>query len=192
MVFAVGRSGAMFSWTHHHTTLLAYAVAMLALTPCGNSLSLDRFLAVGRARRADRPPPSDRGPLWAVPLLGVLTSTVYLWGAVDKLTIGFLSGARLEQIFIATYATSDFVPSSVVHAIFVVGAVGITVLEVVLAVGLWRRSWHPWLMPTGIAVHAVFYLAAAAGLHVLRDDGAAVPRPSSIPRRSSASSNRSI
>jgi hypothetical protein len=158
MVFAVGRSGAMFSWTHHHTTLLAYAVALLALTPCGGTLSVDRWLEVRRAERQGRPPPPDRGPLWAVPLLGVLVSTVYLWGAVDKLTVGFLSGARLEQIWVHTYATSDFFPAGVVHAAFAAAAVGVTALEVVLAVGLWWRRWHGWLMPLGIATHAAFYL----------------------------------
>ncbi|MEZ4236296.1 MAG: HTTM domain-containing protein [Myxococcota bacterium] len=158
MVFAVGRSGAMFSWTHHHTTLLAYAVALLALTPCGGSLSLDRWLAVRAAERAGTAPPPERGPLWAVPLLGVLLSTVYFWGAIDKCTVGFLSGARLELIWMDVYAGSDFVPTGPVHLAFAAASIAVTALEFVLAFGLWVGRWQRWLVPVGLATHAAFYL----------------------------------
>lgn len=158
MVFGVGRSGTVFAWTHHHTTLLALATALLALTPCGGSFSVDRWRAVRAAIRDGRPPPPERGPVWAVPLLGVLLSTVYFWGAWDKTNAAFLSGARLEQIWIFQYASSDFAPSPAVHALFVAASVGVTLLEYVLAFGLWSRRLRPALVPVGLLLHASFYL----------------------------------
>lgn len=158
MVFAVGRSGVVFAWTHHHTTLLALATAILALTPCGGSFSVDRWLAVRASARAGAPPPPERGPVWAVPLLGVLLTTVYVWGAWDKTNAPFLSGARLEQIWIFQYASSDFAPSPAVHALFVAASIGVTLLEYVLAFGLWSRRLRPVLVPVGLVLHASFYL----------------------------------
>lgn len=158
LVFGVGRSGVMFEWTHHHTTLLAYAVALCALTPCGGSFSVDRWLAVRAAAAERRPPPPERGPVWAVPLFGVLVSTVYLWGTIDKVTVAFLSGARLEQIGMSVYGSSDFVATGALHALFSAAAVGVTVLEIVLAVGLWSTRARRVLVPIGIVLHAAFYL----------------------------------
>ena len=53
--FQLGRE----PWTHHHTYLLAVAALLIALTPCGRSYSLDRYLAVMRAERMGVAPPAE-------------------------------------------------------------------------------------------------------------------------------------
>ncbi|MEQ1504294.1 MAG: HTTM domain-containing protein [Myxococcota bacterium] len=158
MVYGVGRSGAMFAWTHHHTTLLALSVMFLAFTPCGASLSVDRWLAVRDARHRGVPPPPERGSTWALGLLALQVSTIYFWGAVDKTNLPFLSGDRLEQIAIHVYGGSDWAPPGWFHPLMSIGAIGATVLEYVLVVGLWIPSWRRWLAPIGIVLHAAFYL----------------------------------
>ncbi|TIU00559.1 MAG: hypothetical protein E5W55_02520, partial [Mesorhizobium sp.] len=93
-------------WTHHHTYLLAIAALLIALTPCGRSYSLDRYLAVMRAERTGRPPPAERGNLWGLRLIVVQISVLYFFAAFDKTNYAFLSGARIEQIFLWYYAGS--------------------------------------------------------------------------------------
>jgi hypothetical protein len=44
-------------WFEHHTYLLTAEVTLLALTPCGRSYSLDRWIALNRGRHSRR---SDR------------------------------------------------------------------------------------------------------------------------------------
>ena len=39
------------SWHHHHTFLLIISTLFIALTPCGRSYSLDRWLALRRASK---------------------------------------------------------------------------------------------------------------------------------------------
>ena len=95
-------------WTHHHTYLLAVAALLIALTPCGRSYSVDRYLAVMRAGHAGLPPPAERGNLWGLRLIVVQLSVLYFFSAFDKTSYAFLSGARLEQIFLWYYAGSDY------------------------------------------------------------------------------------
>ena len=95
-------------WTHHHTYLLAVAALLLALTPCGRSYSLDRYLAVMRAGREGLPAPVERGNLWGLRLIVVQLTVLYFFSAFDKTSYAFLSGARLEQIFLWYYAGSDY------------------------------------------------------------------------------------
>ena len=95
-------------WTHHHTYLLAVAALLIALTPCGRSYSVDRYLAVMRAGHDGLPPPPERGNLWGLRLIVLQLSVLYFFSAFDKTSYAFLSGARLEQIFLWYYAGSDY------------------------------------------------------------------------------------
>lgn len=156
MVFWFGHNG-VEPWGHHHTTILALAVAILALTPCGGSYSVDRWLAVSRAERAGAPIPAEKGPLWAVPLLGFLVSTVYFWSAVDKTTWAFLSGDRLEAILMSLYFGSDYPDLPGFGALCALMGFSTVVLEFVLPIGLWIRPWQKFLMPLGLVLHALFY-----------------------------------
>jgi hypothetical protein len=84
-------------WSHHHVYLLIAATACIAFTPCGRSYSLDRWRALGRCETNGTPLPRERGLLGAQLLIGVQLSAVYFWGAIDKCTLGWLSGDKLES-----------------------------------------------------------------------------------------------
>jgi hypothetical protein len=139
--------------THHHVYLLAIAPCLLALTECGRSWSWDRWRAV---RRGDAPP--ERGPTWGLTLITLQLSQIYLWGALSKCNGGYLSGERLEQIFMRLYTGSDYPDFPGFHELMVIGAVGSVLLELVLAVGLFLRRTHRWLLPVGVVFHAVMYV----------------------------------
>ena len=81
--------------------------SLLALTPCGRSLSVDRWLAMRAAERRGEAPPPELGPLYGQRLLAMQVSAVSLFAVWDKLTPGFLSGARLQHILLDRYGTSS-------------------------------------------------------------------------------------
>ncbi|RWX62954.1 hypothetical protein EN780_25150 [Mesorhizobium sp. M4B.F.Ca.ET.089.01.1.1] len=143
-------------WTHHHVYLLTVAVLLIALTPCGRSYSLDRYLAVMRAERAGLPPPAERGNLWGLRLIVVQLSVLYFFAAFDKSSYAFLSGARIEQIFLWYYAGSDY-PAGLAWLAIVV-SVAVVALEYCLAFGLPFRRSRRYLVLPGLAFHAIIYL----------------------------------
>ena len=140
-------------FVHHHISLLLIAVALLSLTGCGRSLSVDRW----RALRAGHAPP-ERAPRWGMWLVALQVSAVYLWGAIDKLSVGFLSGERIQHHLAWHYFGSD-VPTGVW---FTLGcqalALATVALELALAVGLWFSAARRWLLPAGVLFHAGLYL----------------------------------
>lgn len=145
-------------FTHHHSFLLLLCVWILALTPCGASYSVDRWLAVKRAAEAGKTAPAERGALWAQRLLCVNLSTVYLWGAYDKLTPAFLGGGRMENLFMRYYGTSDYPEFPGFHTICVVVAYATVLTEVSLVFALWNRRTQRRAMLVGIAFHVGLYL----------------------------------
>lgn len=150
--FQLGRE----PWTHHHAYLLAVSALLIALTPCGRSYSLDRYLTVMRAERAGLPPPAERGNLWGLRLIVVQLSVLYLFAAFDKTSYAFLSGARLEAIFLWYYAGSDY-PVGLAWPATIM-SLAVVALEYCLAFGLpFHRSRRYLLLP-GLAFHAIIYL----------------------------------
>jgi hypothetical protein len=145
-------------WTHHHTYLLAIAALLAALTPCERSYSLDRYLAVGRARRKGEPMPLERGNLWGLRLMVVQLSVLYFFAAIDKTNFAFLSGARLEHIFIWLYSGSDYPSLPGFHALAIAAAWAVVGLEYALAFGLPFRATRSYLIWPGIAFHAILYM----------------------------------
>lgn len=150
--FQLGRE----PWTHHHTYLLAVAALLIALTPCGRSYSLDRYLAVAHAARMGVPPPAERGNLWGLRLIVVQLSVLYFFAAFDKSNHAFLSGARIEQIFLWFYAGSDYPAGLALPATIV--SFGVVALEYGLAFGLPFRATRRYLVLPGLAFHAIIYL----------------------------------
>ena len=152
LYYGVGVVGGEESYTHHHIYLLAIAPLLLSLTACGRSCSWDRWRAV----QAGAAPP-ERGPTWGMVLITVQLSQIYLWGAYSKCHWGYLSGARLEQQLMYLYLGSDYPDWALFGPLMAALAVGSVVIEVVLGVGLFFRRTHRWLIPMGIAFHALLY-----------------------------------
>lgn len=145
-------------WTHHHTYLLAIAALLLTLTPCERSYSLDRYLAVIAARRRGQAPPPERGNLWGLRLIVLQLSVLYFFAALDKTNAAFLSGARLEQIFLWFYAGSDYPDIPGLPALAMVIAFAVICLEYALAFGLPFHRTRRYLVWPGLAFHAIIYL----------------------------------
>ena len=151
---------------HHHTQMLMITAGLLALTPCGGSYSVDRWLALRRAARAGLSVPEERGPLWAQRLLGVHVSTIYLWSAYQKCSLAFLSGRSLQHLYLYYYGGAELPswPFPIATAL----AAWITVaLEVFLGVGLWFARTRPAAIVAGIVFHlALFYTLPVATFSV--------------------------
>lgn len=152
--FELGRE----PWTHHHTYLLAVAALLVALTPCDRSYSLDRYLAVMKAERGRLPPPAERGNLWGLRLIVVQLSVLYFFAAFDKSSYAFLSGARLEQIFLWLYAGSDYPRVPGLAWLATIVSVAVVALEYGLALGLPFRRARRYLVLPGLAFHAIIYV----------------------------------
>ncbi|MGH7801724.1 MAG: HTTM domain-containing protein [Thermodesulfobacteriota bacterium] len=143
---------------HHHTYLLVAITCLLALTPCGRSYSLDRVLALWKAKKQNLPLPLEIGPLWATLLIGLQVSMVYFWGAFDKTNWGFLSGSRMEHLYILYYSgSSDYPRFPGFSFLMFVLATATVVLEYVLAIFLWIERFQKWLIPLAIGFQLVIY-----------------------------------
>ncbi|MBL8584494.1 MAG: HTTM domain-containing protein [Rhizobiaceae bacterium] len=158
MYYYFGQQLGREPWTHHHTYLLAMAALLLALTPCGRSYSLDRYLAVTRAARERRACPAERGNVWGLRMIVIQMSVLYFYSAFDKTQSGFLSGARLEHIVLWFYAGSDYPAMPSFPTMAMLTAVAVVVLEYALAFGLPLRRTRRYLLPLGIAFHLTIYV----------------------------------
>ncbi len=156
MVFVAGHMDGVDSWTHHHTTFLAVCTFLLALTPCGDSFSLDRWLEVRRAEQQNEAWPQEVGNLWATRLIALQLAAIYFWGAINKCRDAFLDGDRLEQPIMYLYFGSDS-PGEWLHWICVAAAWGTVLLEFALAFGLWFRRFRPPLLVMGLILHFMIY-----------------------------------
>ncbi len=155
--FKLGYHGYKSELVHHHTYAMNTLVALLALTPCGRSYSLDRWLALRRASGKGMVLPAESGPLWAVPLLSLQVSMIYLGGAYDKLHELFLSGGRLQQLFSLYFGSHEGVAIPYFFELMTVLAWATVILEFALAFGLFIPRLHRYLMPAGITFHALIY-----------------------------------
>lgn len=144
---------------HHHTYILVMGLWFVALTPCGRSLSLDRWFALRRAERTGTPPPPEWGPLWAMHLIALQVTVVYLGSAFDKSHEGFLRGVRHEHLLHFLYLGSDTLPQSpLVTFVLLAMGTGTVILEYALAIGLWVPRLRAPLIVVGLAFHGVLYV----------------------------------
>ncbi|MCB9674102.1 MAG: HTTM domain-containing protein [Alphaproteobacteria bacterium] len=150
-------------WRHHHTYTLTIAVVWLALTPCDRSFSFDRWLAVRRAEATGASPPAERGPLWAVPLLGAQCSAVYFFSALDKTNVRFLSGDQLEAVFMHFYSGSDPIDLPGFALFCMLSAWFVVAFEYFLPFALFVRRWHGWLVPAAMLFHGILYVSIPVG-----------------------------
>jgi len=153
-------------WTHHHTYLLVITTCWMSFTPCGGSYSLDRYRSVRRAEREGVAPPAEWGPLWATRLIALQVTSLYLWTAYDKTFWGFLSGERMEQIFMYLFFGSDH--PGLWFTVFCIICAWVTVLlEYTLPIALWFKKMLWWAVPVGLILHGLFYYLTSVGTYSL-------------------------
>lgn len=145
-------------WSAHHIYVLFVATCFIALTPCGRSYSLDRWLALKKAHASDTKAPREWGNLLGLRLIALQVSMIYFWGAADKLSPAFLNGERLQHFFYAFYPGVDFAAWPGFAWVCAAAAVGVVLLEITLSFGLHLASTRRWLLPVGVALHLSFYL----------------------------------
>ena len=145
-------------WTHHHHYMLLIAAVLLSFAPCGRSFSLDAVLARRRAEAAGEAPSEETGPLAVQTLLVLQLCAMYLWTAVDKTTLGFLSGDRLERIFEWTHAGTPLYPLLTAPWFTSSASVAVVILEYVLPVLILTRKRLGVAFAIAFALHGGFYL----------------------------------
>jgi hypothetical protein len=151
------------SYTHHHVFLLVCYAAFLALTPCGASFSVDRWLAVRRAEKAGIAPPPERGPLWGQRLIALQVSSLYFWAAYDKCTRAFISGERMQHIILSRYGSSDPIGIPHFELLMQVCALSTIAIEATLAFGLWVPRLRLPLLLLGAVFHGMLYVLLPVG-----------------------------
>ncbi|MCO4748030.1 MAG: HTTM domain-containing protein [Proteobacteria bacterium] len=157
-VFYAGVAHGHEHYVHHHVYMLAASTLWLGVAPCGGSYSVDRWLSVRRARRDGVEPPPERGPQWGVTVVLIQLSACYFWSAYDKSTPAFLSGARLTQILVTKYGTSD-IPFAGFEWLCQIGAWATVLGEFGLAAGVLFKRLAWLVVPAGLLMHALFFLA---------------------------------
>jgi hypothetical protein len=161
--FGLGEAFGIKRFLHHHTQLLTLTCIALAFSPAGRSFSLDRWLALRRARAAGDAPPSERAPLTAQRAICVLVSTIYFWGAIDKMRWPFLNGHEMQRLFV-WYFTDSILPTFPGFvALMAVFSCALVALEIVLAFGLWSRRWQRPVMVAGAIFHVGMFLTLEVG-----------------------------
>jgi Vitamin K-dependent gamma-carboxylase len=133
---------------------------ILALSPCGAALSVDQVRSSGTFWSA------QQRPQWAVRLLQVQMSLIYLASALSK-----ISGATWPQGTAVSYALRlpDLVllypPHWVTNSALLMNAAtwGTLVAELSLALLVWNRRLRPWVLAAGVVMHTVIMCTIAVG-----------------------------
>lgn len=143
-------------WTHHHVYILGISCLLLSLSDCGRSFSVDRALDVA-ARGLDGAAP-EHGQLWGLRLIVLQLAALYFWTAVDKTDWAFLSGQRLEQIFVWTYSGRALEFLLNWPALIAAMSIAVVIVEYWLAAAILMPRWRRWAIPVGLSLHATFYV----------------------------------
>lgn len=141
-------------WAHHHVYILGMTCVLLSLTDCGRSFSVDRALDL--AARGTEGAVPEHGALWGQRLIALQMSALYFWTAVDKSDWAFISGQRLEQIFVWTYSGRVMEGLLAYPALLAVMAIVVVVVEYWLAVAILLPRSRRIAIPVGLALHATF------------------------------------
>jgi len=143
-------NGTNSKFKRHHTRAFAGTMMVLAATPCGRALTV-----FSRS-------PKDAN-LWAVPLLRLHMSCIYFFATLDKLDSRWLSGDRMEQVYVLVLKFTPWardVPfSNLEISLMQVASVLGILSEGLLAVGVLIRG--RFLIPTlafGIVFHAMIFI----------------------------------
>lgn len=138
----------------HHVYFLSMALWLCALTPCGRSLSLDRWLALRRGTAQ-----AEYGPLWAQRLIAIQVAVLYFWAAFDKTELGYLTGERMQIFYVHLYGGPDWIYDTAWFPLLCRAFAWTTVaLEYSLAFGLFIPRLRLPLMLAGVLFHGTIYL----------------------------------
>lgn len=129
----------------------------LAMTDSGKSFSLDRWLALRKAKKTGKEPPAEWGSLFGLRLLAIHMSHIYFWGAYDKTDWEWFNGERLDRIWMDQVGTSEYPEGPLFAFGFRASAWATVLLEYALAFALYFRRGRWIVMPMGIAMHVFFY-----------------------------------
>jgi hypothetical protein len=137
---------------------------ILTLSPCGAALSVDQARSCGTFWSA------QQRPQWAVRLLQVQMSLIYLASALSK-----INGATWPQGTAVSYALRlpDLVLLSPPHwvtnsaLLMNVATWGSLVAELSLALLVWNRRLRPWVLAAGVVMHTIIMCTIAVGFFTL-------------------------
>ena len=132
---------------HHHLYLYLLCFGLLAISPCGEQLSVDRW----RKGAGATPVTMTRHP--AVRLFQVLVSCIYLFNAISKTTPEWFSGRVIEHL-LALQTIQGHLMEGAVGALpsWLLGS-GVVATEYFLAVGFWWPRTRLLAVALGVALH---------------------------------------
>jgi len=140
---------------------LVLAVCLLALTPCGEALSVDRWRAVRNGVGRHRP----EGPLWAWPLLTAHLVIMHLSIALSMAQPAFLGGTRLQQQLMNTYFGS--LPPAWLEPFCAVVAPLLLLANLCFAIGFAIARLRRAAVLGSLAFHSALFIAVPAGVYTL-------------------------
>lgn len=142
----------------YHVYLLIISTAFLALTPCGSSLSVDRWIAIKKTNAEQKELPTEWGSMIGLKLISIQIAAVYLWGAFDKSSMAWISGERLEQIFWYQYSGRPLFDLLVAHPLPKIMALTTLAVEIFLAFAIFSSRLRKHAICLGIGLHLSMYL----------------------------------
>ncbi len=148
---------------HNNRAYLFAVLAILAVSRCGNALSLDSW----RARRAGQPLEQE-APAWPIWLLRFECATVYGASGISKLVDpdwfgGTVTWARVtsQEAIVRSSVLPDVVVDLLLDRSFHSFAAKFVVLtELFIAGGLWWRRTRPWAVAAAVVFHVMIELSA--------------------------------
>ena len=161
--YGLGVMGGVESYTHHHTYLLTTFAVLIPLIPSGRALSVDRWWAVRKAERTGQPAPPATGDTWAVPLIGLQLTAMYVWAAYDKFNYAFASGQRLHAIFQWYYGSADPIAIPGFSGLMVASAAVTICGELALATFPWIPKLRLPTLLFGVVFHGMLFMSLPVG-----------------------------
>lgn len=148
---------------HNNRAYLFAVLAILAMAPCGRTLSIDSW----RAAKAGRPLEAT-APAWTLWLLRIECASVYGASGLSKLIDpdwfgGTVTWARVtaQETMVRASILPDPVADLLLNRSFhSFAAKGIVLTELFIAVGLWWRPIRRWAVLAAIVFHVMIEFSA--------------------------------
>lgn len=150
-------------YTHHHRYILVFCSVILALSNSEGSLSVDAYLAKANYKSSFK----YTNTRWLRLLFCLQITSMYLWAAYDKCSYAFLSGQRMEHVFMYIYLGSDFPESLFFLFLTKFIAIFTVIYEIFLPIALWIPKFRGFAIVTGIIFHGVIYYTLPVGTYTL-------------------------